>query len=897
MPTATDAYRIAKVHTPLGDKLVFRQISGREEISGLFEYRLEMLAEEDSTIDPKALLGQGIVVEILIQGGGSRYLNCECVRFAYIGTEPAGLRNTTLWRYEAVLRPWLWYLTRTTTCKIFQFETVPDIVTQVLGKYPFTVDPRLSKSYRSWDYCVQYQETDFNFVSRLMEHEGIYYWFEHSMDSCTLVLADDLSVHPTLPGYATIPHIRSDRLAKPDQEYIDYWEMAQEVDSGVYVTDDYYYKTPSANLRVNRYQELPFPYGDSEIYDWPGGYTEPQPWGDQYAQTRIEELQQSKEITTGQSDVRGLAAGYLFTLESCPRRDQNREYLIRAVNTFLRDNAYTTGGAPADWKFVLEAQPTTYPYRPTRLTPKPHISGPQTAVVTGPKDEEIHTDELGRVKVHFRWDRYQEPDENSSCWIRVSSSWAGSNWGQISLPRIGQEVIVDFIDGDPDYPIITGRVYNQEHKPPYELPKYKEYSTIKSHSTKKGGTTNWNELRFYDYKGKEQVFIHANWRMDVRVKWNMYKTVQESYHCQVHKSYYRTVGGTTEIYSKGKLYERAEDEMHVTAGGAVKIVAEKTYQLSSDDSIEVNAKNHIVVESQSEVTLKVGANFIKVDMTGVTIQGMMVKINCGGMALPVAAFDADHPMYAADCDDGTPGYLDRPPTGGGGWKRGSSKGGNHQAPSSPPMPMIFIPGAPMILPGPPGPPIIVPQPPLIIPGPPGQPPTIIPMPPLPIPGPPIPIIVPGPPIIIPPAQPIPGSLGPYGTADDAARAALASANPTSIAENREYVGMIYQDPATGSYYATDPQPAGLSGGTLPVSSIPPGMNEAGMYHTHGNYSKADGTPTDAANDQFDSEHFSGTDINTANARGAGNPDYKSYLGTPSGGQQVHSTGPGTVGPL
>jgi hypothetical protein len=351
----------------------------------------------------------------------------------------------------------------------------------------------------------------------------------------------------------------------------------------------------------------------------------------------------------------------------------------------------------------------------------------------------------------------------------------------------------------------------------------------------------WNELRFYDYKGKEQVFIHANWRMDVRVKWNMYKTVKESYHCQVHKSYYRTVGGTTEIYSKGKLYERAEDEMHISAGGAVKIVAEKTYQLSSDDSIEVNAKNHIIIESKSEVTLKVGSNFVKVDMTGVTIQGTMVKINSGGMAMQVAEFDADHPVYASEADDGTPGYLDKPKTGGGGWKRGSSKGGQHHAPSAPALP------AP-----PPGTPV---------------------------------------------AAVLPGSLGPFATQDDAARAALGAANQTSIAENREYVGLLFQDPATGKFYATNPQPAGLSGGTLPVSAIPAGMNESGMYHTHGNYSLADGTPTDAAHDQFDSEHFSGTDINTANARGAGNPNYRSYLGTPSGGQQAHNPGTGTVSPL
>jgi type VI secretion system secreted protein VgrG len=840
---ATDTKRIAKAHTPISS-LVFRSIAGREELSRLFEYKLELIAEDDRSIDPKALLGRSIVAELLIQGGGSRYINGECVRFSYAGTEYSGERNTTLWRYDATLRPWLWYATRTSTCKIWQKMTVPDICKAVLGKYPFSVDWRVSRSYREWNYCVQYEETDFNFVSRLLEHEGIYYWFEHSMGACTLVLADDMGAHLTLPGYGSIPFMLSDMMARPDEEWIDRWQMTQEVDSGRYVTDDYYYRTPSAELQVERQKPLGFPWDSQEVYEWPGGYTEPAPWGEQYAQTRIEELQQTKEIVTGQSNVRGLACGYLFNLERSQRYDQDRQYLIRAVSMYLRDNPYTTGGPPTDWQFVLEAQPIDFPYRPPRLTRKPIISGPQTAVCTGPEGEEIYTDDegLGRVKVWFPWDREKDiPPQDRSCWVRVSSSWAGSNWGQISLPRIGQEVIVEYIDGDPDYPIITGRCYNQEHKPPYELPKYKEYSTIKSHSTKKGGPMEWNELRFYDYKGKEQVFIHCQWRMDVRVKWNKYLTVKENYHCSVHKSYYQTVGGWTEIYSKGKMHIRGEDEIHLTAGGAVKAVAEKTLQLSCDDSIEVNAKNHIVIESESEVTLKVGSNFVKVDISGVTIQGTLVLINSGGGALQVAEFDADWPAYAEDSDDGTPGYLDRPKKpGGGGWKKRSSRGGQHHAKPILPPP---APGAPA------------------------------------------------------PAGPLPGAVGPFTNQDDAARAALAAGNGTSIAENREYVGLIFQDPATGAFYATNPQPAGLSGGTLPVSSIPPGMNETGMYHTHGNHSLADGTPTTPANDAFDSNHFSGTDINTANARGAGNPNYRSYLGTPTGGNLVHNPGTGTVGTL
>ena len=830
--------RVFTVHTPLGpEALKFKALSGQEQLSRLFEFRLEMLGvSPDISVD--SLLGQNVTVEVETQQLGQRYLNGEVTRFALIG------RDGRYYRYEAIVRPWVWYMTRTSDCRIFQQMDAPTILSEVFGKYPYVVEKRLAGAYRTWDYCVQYQETDLNFVSRLMEHEGIYYFFEHGMGQLKLILADSPGAHQPLPEYAEIPYISPDAATFADEEHVQSWIVSKEVDPGGFVTDDFDFRKPRAKLQQWNLHAFEHPNAEYRIYDYPGGYTEISE-GEFYTKVRLEELQTPHEVLEGQSDARGIAPGYLFNLYRCPRADQNREYLIVGVEYFWRENPYATAGdGGTRFQFTLNCQDSSVPFRPLRATPKPLTNGPQTAIVVGPKDDEIYTDKYGRVKVQFHWDRYGEANENSSCWIRVSSSWAGSNWGQISLPRIGQEVIVDFINGDPDYPIIIGRVYNADHMPPYDLPKYQEYSTIKSHSTKKGANTDWNELRFVDYKGKEQVFIHANWRMDVRVKWNMYKTVKESYHCQIHKSHYRTVGGEYDSYIKDKLYERAEDEMHITAGGAVKIVAEKTYQLSADDSIEINAKNHIILESKSEVTLKVGSNFVKVDMTGVTIQGTMVRINSGGMALAVSEFDADHPVYASEADDGTPGYLDKPKTGGGGWKRGSSKGGQHHAPSAPPLPPPAL-GAPAA----------------------------------------------------PVAGPIAGSLGPFANQDAAARAALGAANPTSIAENREYVGLTYQDPATGAFYATNPQSAGLSGGTLPVGSIPPGMTEAGMYHTHGNYSQADGTPTDAAHDAFASDNFSGTDINTANGRGAGNPNYRSYLATPSGSQQVHNPATGAVGPL
>jgi type VI secretion system VgrG family protein len=872
MSLATDASRVAKAHTPLGPKLFFREMSGREELSRPFEYRLEVWAEEDSGVDPKALLGRTITVEVEIQGGGSRYIDGQCTRFAYIGREAGVGTQVQYFRYEARLRPWIAYMGFQSTSRVFQNLSVPDILRKVFDLYSaFSVEFLLTREYRPWEYCVQFQETDLNFMSRLLEHEGIYYWFRHEMGKHTLVLADDISVHGSLPSYGTIPHMPSDAMATADEEYVDKLQMAQEVQTGYFFTKDYDFKHPSADLRVPAQNEMPYPNGNYEIFDWPGGY-----WnvhhGEQYARSRLQELQQLQELVTAQSNARGLAPGYLFTLDRCPRYDQNREYLLLAVSTYIRDNPVHSGahGAPSDWQFTFVAQPSTLPYRPARITPKPRTTGPQTAYVVGlkdNKDEEIVCDEYGRVRVQFHWDREHEYDEESSCWMRIATSWAGNNWGAISLPRVGQEVIVDFLNGDPDYPIIIGSVYNAEHKTPYVLPRWKEYSTWKSRSTKKGGDKDWNEIRFYDYKGKEQVFIHCQWRMDVRVKWNKYLTVKESYHVLVGKSYYRTTGGNAELYTKGTLYQRSDKDTHITSGGGTKIVCEKDYGLTSWGSLEIDAKNHIIIESESEVTLRVGSNFVRVDRMGVTIQGTMVNINSGGMAMPVAEFDADHPGYATECDDGTPGYLDRPHTGGGGWKRGSSKGGNHHA-VPPPMP-----------------PLVVPMPPIVVPGAPGQPP----------------IYLPQPPQVIPMPQPIPGSLGPYGSQDEAARAGLASANPTSIGDNREYGGLIYKDPATGAYYSTNPRPG--TGASFDPSKVttPPGSTTVGDYHTHGDYSTvgADGNPVraDKSQDGYNSDNFSGTDKRGIASDGAGTPGYAGYLGTPSGGFRKYDPSSGNDAPF
>ncbi len=669
MPTATDVNRLAMAHTPLGRKLFFREMSGHEELSRPFEYRLEVWAEDDSAVDPKALLGRSITAEIEIKGNGSRFIDGQCTRFAYIGTEGSGRRDTRYYRYEARLSPWIFYMGLQSTSRVFQNVSVPDILSVVFAKYSeFSVEFSPTREYRVWEYCVQYQETDLNFMMRLCEHEGIYYYFKHELGRHTLMLCDDMGAHPVLPYYAKIPHMPPDKIVVPTEEYIDNLRMAQEVDVGNFYTKDYDLKHPSADLKALNQQPMSYPHGSYEIFDWPGNYVEVK-HGEQYARLRLEELQHTRELVTGQTTARGVTPGYRFTLERCARRDQNREYLIRSVDTYFRDNSPLSGGGGADWSLTFVAQPTSFPYRPPRLTPKPYAPGPQTAIVVGLKDhpdEEIVCDEYGRVRVQFHWDREHNYNEESSCWMRISNAWAGSNWGSISLPRVGQEVIVDFLNGDCDYPIIVGRVYNAEHKTPYDLPRWKEYSTWKSRSTKKGGNNDWNEIRYYDYKGKEQVFIHCQRRWDVRVKWSSYITVKESYHLLVGTELH-TIYGDYNLHVGGKWYVEVDSDLDFYAKGNIKVGTASDIRMSAV-RIDVSA-NRIVLDAKDTLIFRVNNNFVKIDASGVTIQGTMTLINCGGGAPPAVVADIDGPLDAEPADTGEPGYLDRPYHGSGGGGR------------------------------------------------------------------------------------------------------------------------------------------------------------------------------------------------------------------------------------
>jgi type VI secretion system secreted protein VgrG len=507
------ANRTVTAHTPLPGVLAFRGMTGHEGLSQLFEFDVELVAENYS-LDIKQLLGKPLTLAVDKALVGQRYLNGQITRCTLVGRESATSRY---YIYRATVRPWLWYLTQTSDSKIFQNKSVPDVIKEVLADYAFPMEMHLSSTYRPWEYCVQYQETDFAFISRLMEHEGIYYWFRHEDGRHTLVLTDDVTQHESCPGCETIPYYGPDRTTVPQEEYISSWQPAEQITPGGFATTDFDFKRPAANMSAKRQNPGPYDNGDLEMYEWLGGYTDPEQ-AEHYARVRLQDLQGRQEQVSGQCNVRELATGYLFTLRNHPRQSENREYLIVSASYRIREGGYASGSDSASlFEVYFVVVPSNVQFRAPRVTPQARTHGPQTATVVGKEGEQIWVDKYGRIKVQFHWDRYGQKNENSSCWVRVSSPWAGGGFGGIQPPRRGDEVVVDFIGGHPDRPIVIGRVYNGSNMPPWELPINATQSGFLSRS-KDGNPETANAFMFEDKPGAEQIMLHAERNLDTSVE-------------------------------------------------------------------------------------------------------------------------------------------------------------------------------------------------------------------------------------------------------------------------------------------------------------------------------------------------------------------------------------------
>ncbi len=478
------------ISTPLGkDKLLLRRFHGEERISGLFHFHLEMQSE-DPDLDFSAIVGKSATITVELADQSKRYVNGIVGRFFQ-----AGLADGFA-TYHAELRPALWLLTMSADCKIFQHQSVPDIIEAVFSDLGFT-DYRngLTGSYDKREYCVQYDETAFDFVSRLMEDEGIFYFFEHEDGKHTMVLADDVSTFQSCPGADTLKYGTEELWIQ--QNIVTACTLEGNVIPGKCALDDFDFEIPSTDLIASADSTVATNGASRRLYHYPGCFKTVDK-GEARANLRMEEQELAAKWLHGSSYCRAFLSGTTFTLEDHYRDDVNAKYVLSHIVHDFHWDSYTNS---------FEAFPSDVPFRPPRTTAKPVIPGTQTAIVVGKSGEEIWTDQYGRIKVQFHWDQVGKSDESSSCWIRVAHGWAGKAWGQIYLPRIGQEVVVSFLNGDPDRPLVTGSVYNAEQTVPYTLPDEQTKSTIKS-DTSKGGD-GFNELRFEDKKDLQEIYFQA----------------------------------------------------------------------------------------------------------------------------------------------------------------------------------------------------------------------------------------------------------------------------------------------------------------------------------------------------------------------------------------------------
>ncbi|TIL32487.1 type VI secretion system tip protein TssI/VgrG [Mesorhizobium sp.] len=576
--------RATVVQTPVGAELLtFTHLVGRDEISRCLAYTVGFVSNSPE-IDPLKMLGGAVSIEG--ESDPKRWFSGLVSEFRLTRIEDR------LAYYEAVIRPWLWFLGNTTDCRIFQNMSVIEIVEEVFSKYSTAkFEKRLQGSYPPREYCVQYDETDLDFVQRLLEHEGILYFFEHDEGEHTLVLADAMNKLKPAPGYEKVPYHFEGQGSRRDVEYITEWIPGSSVRPGAYVHTDYDFEKPGADLMAKSAQPFSHKLAAGENYRQPGAHLDVGR-GDSLAAIRREEIQAVHQRIAAVGTVRGLYSGCTFKLDGFPREDQNQEYLVVSAEYRLFDPGYR---ALADvesenFKVILGVAPTALAYRPPRVTTRPIMRGPQTATVVGPSGEEIFTDKYARVKVQFHWDRLGKKDQNSSCFVRVSQTWAGSGWGFIQIPRIGQEVIVDFIEGDPDLPIITGRVYNASQMPPYGLPGSATQSGWKSDSSKGGG--GYNELMFEDKAGSELVNFQAQKDHNLLIKNDRTKLVQHDQSDRIDHDAKHSVGHNLD-----------ED---VGNNKTVKVGVDQTTDIGNNDTETVGVNRSLTVGSNE--TIGIGSN-------------------------------------------------------------------------------------------------------------------------------------------------------------------------------------------------------------------------------------------------------------------------------------------------
>jgi type VI secretion system secreted protein VgrG len=547
----------------VGSDLRVARFSGQEAVSELFQFDVTVVSE-DAGISFSDAVGQK--AKLTLQADGEpRFVHGIVARFEQ------GEAGKKLTHYRVTVVPKAWRLLHRHDCRIFQEKSVPDIVKAVLeGAGLSSGDDfalRLRGTYVTREYCVQWRESDWAFVSRLLEDEGIYYYFEHTEDKHVLVIVDQAGAHAPISGTASVKY-RPMPGALSEAVHVQRFRVAEEARTGKIDVRDYDFLKPATLLEGSHEASVE---KDLPIYDWMNADTEHDPAA--RATVRLDERRALRRVGTGESGVERFAPGFTFTLEEHPRDDFNASWILARVEHHgIEPTLIDVHGSEPRYENRFTCVPSTVPLRPPLVTPRPTIRGLQTAAVVGPAGEEIYTDQEGRIKVQFQWDRLGKKDDKSSCWIRVGQTWAGPMWGALYIPRIGQEVLVDFLDGDPDRPMVVGTVYNGLNKTPYALPDEKTKSTLKSNSSPGGG--GYNELRFEDKKGSEEVYMRA----------------QKDLFVEVLNDAKRTVGH--------------DDSLDVTHDRTVHVGNDRSTTIDHDDTLHVKNKRTVTIDADESITVQ-----------------------------------------------------------------------------------------------------------------------------------------------------------------------------------------------------------------------------------------------------------------------------------------------------
>lgn len=661
----TSAPREAEFVSSLGqDALLFRRMQGREELGRLPEYRIELLrSQKNGPIDVEKLLGTKATVKLLLAKGKYRYFN------GWITAIDQGGSTGRFDVYRVDLRPWLWHLTLGADCRIFQEKTAVEIIEAVFADYSSQqVEKKLTGSFRKRQYCVQYRESDFDFVSRLMEEEGIYYYFKHSDGQHQLVLCNGSAGHAPM----TASKLGWAEAQKDDQlrdDIVTQWRLAQHLRSLKYTHTDFDHEAPATQLLATDQRTVSYAKpGDLEVFDYPGEFADPGAAGNaqegkRLAKLRVDAFEAGHITGEALTPCRHAAAGWTFTFADHVNKG---DYLITGANFEMDFGDYeaTADETSIGFSCRMSVIPKKTPFAPEMTTPRAQVHGPQTATVVGPSGDELHTDKFGRVKVQFRWDRVGKKNEKSSCWVRVSHPWASKQFGMIALPRIGDEVVVEFLEGNPDRPLITGRVYNGDNMPPYELPAQATVSGIKSQSSKGGSLSNANELRFDDKKGSEYVWMQAEKDFHRLVKNDAWDTIKhdsftditnnralkigknldaevgeltkvkvgKDCHVDLGADFNLAVKGATGIKSTGKVDLKGDQAISISSGQGLDVDIGQGLKLSANTTVHIKATAGVVIDGGMQLSIKAGAAFITLGPDGVSISGPLVKINSGGSA-------------------------------------------------------------------------------------------------------------------------------------------------------------------------------------------------------------------------------------------------------------------------